>query len=124
MKTAIEIAWNENLQLEEDCQYKTKEEIIKDRCPLYNIFEDVDLELPSYCMGDYDKEYCNACWNRDIESNKKIYKSKLPESIHKKIVKSDNERIQEYFDEFIQNEIGKKHIEGAYYFLQFILKHE
>ena len=43
----------------------------------------------------------------------------------RKIREADNQRLSQYYFEFINGEaLGSKHIEGAYYFLQFILKHE
>lgn len=68
----IDKAWEENLKCIEDCQYKTKEELIKDCCPEYNSFKGIDLKIPKYCSDEYDKEICTKCWNREIEEDQII----------------------------------------------------
>lgn len=51
--------------------------------------------------------------------------SEIPKSVHKDIINSDNERISQYYHEFIADEtLNLNLVLGAYKFLQFILKHE
>jgi hypothetical protein len=65
---AIEKVWEENLKKEKENQYKSKQEIIEDRCP-YGF--ELDLKEPTYCLEDYNKEVCTRCWNREMEEDSK-----------------------------------------------------
>jgi hypothetical protein len=121
MTTAIEKAWEINLKLPEEMQFKHKEDLICKQC----IFDD-EYKIHIKGINDEDvcnhfKEYCTDCWNAEIEDG---IVEKRPMQFENMIKQADNDRLRELFNEFLNEINGKQNIDGAYMFLQFLLKHE
>ena len=66
--TAIEKAWEMNLELDEEDRFKSKEEIMHCECTCNNSFN-ITLDTPKYCTDGDDDKICTKCWNREIEEN-------------------------------------------------------
>ena len=79
---AIDKAWKENLKLQKDEQWETKEDLIENCCP-HNEFY---LRLKGFKNDDelcscYD-ENCTKCWNSEIEEDNE---KEISTSIDKKL---------------------------------------
>lgn len=68
MKTAIQKAWEMNLELDEEDRFKSKEEIIHCECVCNSCFN-ITLDTPKYCTNGDDDEICTKCWTREIEED-------------------------------------------------------
>jgi hypothetical protein len=120
---AIDYAWNENLKLDKDEQYKNKQELIKNNCPVIGCdFYGIDLEEFSKCTDDYDKKICTQCWNREVKDNTI---TKIPQIVHKEIKEDNNKYLLELHKEFINTyELNMQEALILKKFLDFMTKHE
>lgn len=75
MTTAISKAWEENLKLDKDYQWESKEDIIDELCPHSDEYKlrlkghmDKDNNVRCEDFKD-DGKRCTRCWNTEIEEN-------------------------------------------------------
>lgn len=69
MITAIDKAWEDNLKLNIEDQWASKQDIMENYCP-NSIEIGLNLNEPKECPEGYDYEICNRCWNREVKKDK------------------------------------------------------
>lgn len=116
MQRAIDFAWEANLQLSKDNQWKTKEEIIKTFCPSEYGFKDTK---PCPQQGDNYNE-CFKCWDTREKIKKSTYKK-----FEQEIREVNNKYLIEMHKEFInKHNLNMKDVLILSKFLEFMTEHE
>lgn len=121
MQSAIEKAWEENLKLDQEDQYKSKEEIIETEC-VCNCSFDMPLGQPKYCTDGDDNEICTKCWSRPIEEDKSENNIIESESTFEKLKDcsvediSLNELNEKEFKDLLTNNSSLIYVSSSDYF--------
>ena len=100
MITAIEKAWQENLQESKEHQWKSKGDLIDNCCP----YGEYKLNIKGFNSDDelcsHYSENCTKCWNSEIEETKQdsmsetVKQSTLTINQHSIEITENNQRVK------------------------------